>query len=66
MKFLKIKKISPTLQQVFFSANGKLLGNFVMDVDGEFYFWPEEGESGGWSSYILEEIASKLKKINNE
>ena len=27
--------------------NGKLIGDLIMDVDGHFYFWPEDN-NGAW------------------
>ncbi len=43
--------------------NGKLIGEFIMDVDGHFYFW-SENNLGAWSSHLLRDIADKLDEIN--
>jgi len=45
--------------------NGKLIGELLMDVDGYFYFWPEDN-NGAWSSYHLREVANKLDELNKE
>ena len=43
--------------------NGKLVGDLIMDVDGHFYFWPEDN-NGAWRSYQLRELADKIDEIN--
>jgi hypothetical protein len=40
-----------------------LIGDLIMDVDGHFYFWPEDN-NGAWSSYHLKELADKMDEIN--
>lgn len=47
-------------------SSNKLVGKFIQDVDGFFYFAQEEGSEGGglWSDYVLLEIGTKLKEIN--
>jgi len=42
----------------------KLIGYFIPEVDGFFYFSPEQYNSGVWSDYALLEIGNKLKEIN--
>jgi hypothetical protein len=52
--------------EVRVESSNKLVGHFVQDVDGFFYFAQEEGSEGGglWSDYSLLEIGTKLKEIN--
>jgi hypothetical protein len=42
-----------------------LVGDLIMDVDGHFYFWPEDN-NGAWSSYHLRELADKMDEINKQ
>ena len=44
---------------------GKLIGELIMDVDGYFYFWPEDN-NGAWASSHLRELANKLDELNKE
>jgi len=43
--------------------NGKFIGEFIMDVDGYFYFWAENN-LGAWPSYLLRDIADKMDELN--
>jgi len=45
------------------NKNGKLIGEFIRDVDGYFYFW-SENNLGAWPSHLLRDIADKLDEIN--
>jgi len=45
-------------------SSNKLIGKFIQDVDGFFYFSEEEKNGGLWSDYVLLEIGSKLREIN--
>lgn len=45
------------------TSNNKLLGKFIQEVDGFFYFFPEKCH-GFWTEYALLEIGKKLKAIN--
>lgn len=47
-----------------FIFNGKKLGEFVMDVDGFFYYWPDEKCTGAWPSYLLKKAAKELDDLN--
>ena len=44
---------------------GKLIGYFVPDVDGFYYFEPEDGK-GYWSEHALLELGNKLKELNQD
>jgi hypothetical protein len=39
-------------------------GDFVQDVDGFFYFWPEEATEGYFSPHHLRWLADELDKLN--
>lgn len=45
--------------------NYKLIGELIKDVDGYFYFWPEDN-NGAWASHNLRELADKLDELNKE
>ena len=60
---LKLNKINESYYEVLVISNNKLVGNFIQDVDGFFYFSPT-GEGGLWSDYGLLEIGTKLKELN--
>ena len=45
------------------TKNGKLIGEFIRDVDGYFYFW-SENNLGAWPSYLLRDIADKMDELN--
>lgn len=47
-------------------SSGKLLGVFYMEVNGYFYFYPLESNSGVWSSEALIEIGKELAKVNED
>ena len=61
---LNIKKKSSA--QIEFYYNDVYLGDALMDVDGYYYFWFEEGKSGAWSDYGLKAIADKLQELNKD
>lgn len=43
----------------------KLIGYFVPDIDGFYYFRPEE-DGGYWNEYSLLELGNKLKELNQD
>lgn len=62
-EFLLLEPESKTQYLVFYKQNMKCLGTFSMDVDGYYYFWPNNN-SGCWGSYELIMIADALDIIN--
>lgn len=60
---IKTNRKSPGELEVVYE-NGVILGAFVMDVDGYFYFFPELSRGGHWSQEVLHELALKLEEIN--
>jgi hypothetical protein len=61
---LKIEQ-KDNIYEVVVESNNKVIGYFIQDVDGYYYFAPNGYNEGGvWSDYILLEIGTKLKAIN--
>ena len=53
------------LYEVKVESNNEVIGHFILDVDGYYYFVPNGLNEGGvWSDYVLLEIGTKLKEIN--
>jgi len=53
------------LYEVKVESNNKVIGHFILDVDGYYYFAPNGLNEGCvWSDYVLLEICTKLKDIN--
>ena len=58
---IQIKNIDPQTYELIHIGNGKLIGHFVMEEDGIFYFKPEIGL---WSSQTLSNIVHHLENVN--
>jgi hypothetical protein len=58
-----LKEISSSLYEVYFE-NTVYLGQFIMDVDGHFYYWPSK-KDGCWSAWSLKIISEKLYELNS-
>jgi len=53
--------------EVRVESNNKLLGEFILNIDGFYYFSILDTPVNGlWSDYVLAEIADKLKKLNHD
>jgi hypothetical protein len=53
--------------EVRVESNNKLLGEFILNIDGFYYFSILDTPINGlWSDYVLAEIADKLKKLNHD
>lgn len=61
---IKTEKLSDALYEV--KANGKYIGDFIMDVDGYFYYWRDVSLFGASSAHILREIANALDGVNKD
>lgn len=62
---LKLIQLNSSSYEVRIESNNKLIGKFIQDVDGFFYFSEEAPREGGlWSDYVLLELGTKLKEIN--
>ena len=46
--------------------NNKSIGEFIKDVDGYYYYWPNPDLRGSWNSNSLRVIADKLDEVNKE
>lgn len=46
--------------------NNKSIGEFIKDVDGYYYYWPNPDLRGSWNSNALRVIADKLDEVNKE
>lgn len=47
--------------------NNKSIGEFIIDVDGYYYFWfNPEVTKGSWNSHALRLIADKQDELNTE
>lgn len=62
---ISVEKISNFEYKVTVKSSGKIIGWFILDIDGTFYFI-SEGNSGYWSDYVLIELGQKLKEINEK
>jgi len=64
---LKLLRKTPDLIEIY--NNTKFVGEFVMDLDGFYVYFPSKLESGyiggGLNEIFLEEILKQLKKIND-
>ena len=46
------------------APNGKNVGRLHRFGDGSLYFLPNHGSNGGWSAWLMREIADKLDELN--
>lgn len=60
LKYKKVNKHHYLVQ----TKSGKVIGEFVEDVDGLFYFFLTDYNGGAFYSGILNEISNKLDKLN--
>jgi hypothetical protein len=59
-----LKKVNDSLYEVYFQSS-TYLGQFIMEVDGDFYYWPSK-KSGCWSAWSLRLISDKLTELNSQ
>jgi len=57
------KRENSSSYDVRVQSNDKLIGQFIQDVDGCYYFEQEEVR-GLWAAHTLKAIADKLTEIN--
>ncbi len=62
MKSLKVESLNETNHKVLFGD--RLLGYFIMDIDGYYYFDFVTAPNGLWTSYSLRMIADLLEEMN--
>jgi len=61
-KKLTIEPINEHQHKVLFGE--RIIGNFIMDVDGYYYFVYDTTQNGLWTSYSLRMVADLLDEIN--
>jgi len=60
---MRLEKIG-NLAYLVKAESGKLIGTFVLDVDGSYYWWQADGLNGAWTSQTLKEITTLLDEVN--
>jgi hypothetical protein len=59
---VELIEIEPHVKEIV--INNKSVGEFIRDVDGYFYYWPNPSLKGSWNSNALKLIADELDNIN--
>ena len=55
------------IYEIRVESNNLLIGEFVPDIDGFYYFTPPQIHSGRyWNDWTLIELGTKLQEINQE
>jgi len=62
MNTLRTEEINKSNHRVLFG--NRLLGHFIMDVDGFYYFDYVTAPNGLWTSYSLRMVADLLEEMN--
>jgi len=60
---LVFKKVTAGCYKVQ-TSNGAIIGELILDVDGDFYLWLNEHRRGAIAEWILREIANELNRLN--
>jgi len=50
----------------YVGAYKALIGKAKQDIDGNFYYWPEQNLSGSWGPETLDQIAQILKGLTQD
>jgi hypothetical protein len=61
---VELIEIEPHVKEIV--INNKSVGEFIRDVDGYFYYWPNPSLKGSWNSNALKLIADELDNINKD
>jgi len=61
---VELIEIEPNVKEIV--INNKSVGEFIRDVDGYFYYWPNPSLKGSWNSNALKLIADELDNINKD
>jgi hypothetical protein len=64
LKFYAKLQDKETWYNVYY--NNHHLGDFVMDVDGYYKFFPELTRGGYWEGWVLRDIADKETELNKD
>jgi hypothetical protein len=59
LTYVKIEHI----YEVRVKSNNLLIGEFILDIDGYYYFFPIEN-GGSWNSHTLITLGTKLQELN--
>jgi hypothetical protein len=59
---VELIEVEPNVKEIV--INNKSVGEFIRDVDGYFYYWPNPSLKGSWNSNALKLIADELDNIN--
>ena len=62
MSTLRAEEINKSNYRVLFGD--RLLGHFIMDIDGYYYFDYVTSPNGLWTSYSLRMVADLLEEMN--
>ena len=46
--------------------NNKSIGEYILDVDGYYYYWPNPSLKGSWNSNALNIISEQLDLLNKK
>ena len=46
--------------------NEKKVGDFDLDIDGYYHFWPNPSLNGSYTSYSLRLISDRLDEVNKK
>lgn len=53
------------IYEVRVQSSDKLIGKFIREVDGSYYFQPTEVKLSLWSDWVLSELGRKLTELND-
>lgn len=62
-ELIRDEYVGPGQRRVFYE-NGVFLGEYVMDVDGFWYFWPDQSKGGHWGPDVLRALADKIDEMD--
>ena len=61
---LSLRKVDKTTYQLLSKINSKLIGNIMIEVDGQFYFEPLT--DGLWSERDLMSVIEHLRNLQDQ
>lgn len=61
---IKLKELNEAKYEVLVESSDKVIGYFIQEDDGYFYFILSEASTGLWSDYTLLELGTKLRELN--
>lgn len=60
----KLKELNEAKYEVLVESSDKLVGYFIRDDDGYFYFTLPDSKTGLWSEESILELGTKLQELN--